>query len=166
MKTIWTGVGLIFIASAIFYLSSQTYEQQSIIPLLNEYLPHGWIEEHFSNLQVSFAGGVFSVEEIGTSYFVEFLIRKLAHVVVFAVLTIALYLFLNNWLNKKLSVFGAFIGSAGYAILDEYHQHLTGGRSPKIEDVILDIGGSIVGLSLYLALSWFFKRIQIKKTTI
>jgi VanZ family protein len=47
------------------------------------------------------------------------------------------------------------------AIADEYHQSLTGGRTPTIHDVMLDSFGA----ALVLTMIWIFKKYRKTNTT-
>lgn len=40
--------------------------------------------------------------------------------------------------------------SLGYAALDEFHEMLTGGRTPLFQDVILDGIGALTGILLII----------------
>jgi VanZ family protein len=42
----------------------------------------------------------------------------------------------------------AWLSATGYAALDEFHQMMTGGRSPLFEDVMLDSSGAIFACTI------------------
>ena len=105
----------------LFISSSQTYEQQSQI----------------------------SIAEKGYFSFVEFFIRKGAHFFTYFVLGGSLFLTLS--LRKQpfwLAAFFAWLAATGYAGIDEYHQMLTGGRTPLFQDVMLDSAGALTAVLL------------------
>lgn len=49
---------------------------------------------------------------------------------------------------------GAFIFSAVYGILDEYHQSFVPGRSVEFYDFLADCGGAL----LYISIFWLVQR--------
>lgn len=101
---------------------------------------------------------------IGKQIFSEFLIRKMAHMIEFSVLTI--FSFLAIRATNKISVKTSyaynpvkFIKSDNevyivfalwfctfYAIIDEYHQLFITGRSGSIYDVLIDLVGILITL--------------------
>ncbi|WP_338655163.1 VanZ family protein [Sporosarcina psychrophila] len=134
---------LIILLSILFFSSGQTYEQQSLIPTLEKWLPSEPFESSLSKLQVPYWGTTISVEERGYYHFVEFLLRKSAHFVIFGVLAVAIYLILPKHVFRMLT---ATWITVLLAIADEYHQSLTGGRTPALQDVILDAAGAVTFL--------------------
>ncbi|MGB3260789.1 VanZ family protein [Paenisporosarcina sp.] len=133
----------ILILMALFYSSAQTYEEQSLIPDLMRWLPNEPFKGVLSLLQIPYWGTIVSVEERGYHAFIEFLIRKGAHVVIFGALAIATYIMVRRF---RL----AFILTVVLAIADEFHQSLTGGRTPTIHDVLLDSIGAVLALSIVI----------------
>lgn len=49
---------------------------------------------------------------------------------------------------------GAFVFSAAYGVLDEYHQSFVPGRSVEFYDFLADCGGAL----LYTAIFWLVQR--------
>ena len=86
-------------------------------------------------------------------------VRKLAHVTEFALLTLALYHALrpstkNDWHLRSglLSI----LGCALYAASDELHQLFVPGRNGSVSDWCIDMAGVILGISAtYLWARWF-----------
>lgn len=134
---------LIGIIVGLFVSSSQTYEQQTIVPKLQQLFPNQPFEDSLSQLEIPYWGKVISVEERGYYYFLEFLIRKSAHFFAFGALAAVLY-----WLLPKIPFrfFLAGILTFFAASADEFHQSLTGGRTATWQDVMLDMTGAIVFL--------------------
>ncbi|MEZ7172819.1 VanZ family protein [Sporosarcina sp. OR05] len=131
---------LLAIVGVLFISSGQTYEQQSLVPSLHKWLPGKPFEGLLSTLQIPYWGKIISVEERGYYYFVEFLLRKSAHFFIFGLLAIAVYSVLPKMRLRSVFALGiTFL----LAIADEYHQSLTGGRTPTINDVYLDMSGAI-----------------------
>ena len=67
---------LIILIGTLFVSSGQTYEQQSLIPTLQEWLPDKPLETTLSKLEVPYWGTTISVEERGYYHFVEFLLKE------------------------------------------------------------------------------------------
>jgi glycopeptide antibiotics resistance protein len=143
----------ILILIVLFYSSGQTYEEQSLIPDLKRLLPNEPLEGLLSIFHIPYWGTIVSVEERGYHAFLEFLIRKGAHVFIFGALAAAIYYAFRKF---KLS----FILTVGIAVIDEYHQSLTGGRTPTIHDVMLDSFGAAMALIIIYIL---IKYVPVKK---
>jgi len=150
---------LIIVLSILFISSGQTYEQQSLIPTLEKWLPSEPFESALAKLQVPYWGKTISVEERGYYHFVEFLLRKSAHFVIFGILAVAIYLTLPKHTFRMLTATWITIL---LAFADEYHQSLTGGRTPAMQDVILDAAGAVTFL-LILRLFTLMKPKKPKK---
>src|SRR5881409_3582598 len=82
--------------------------------------------------------------------FILIVMRKCAHVTEYAVLALLLWRALRSipvLRAKTLMVFGAvLVGCALFAASDEFHQTFVKSRTPSVRDVLLDIGGALVGL--------------------
>ncbi len=76
--------------------SSMTYEQQSILPELEDILVNKPFEKQLSLLHIPYWDTVVSVEERGYFKFVEFLIRKLTHFVGFGCIALGIYFAWGN----------------------------------------------------------------------
>ena len=133
---------------ALFYSSGQTYEQQSLIPDLKQWLPGEPFKNLLANLQVPYWGRTISIEERGYYHFIEFLIRKGTHIVSFGALAIGAFI-----ITKRF--FLSFVITVGIAVLDEYHQSLTGGRTPTIQDVYLDVFSAFLALFIIYLIKYF-----------
>lgn len=151
MKKIWIVLALFII---LFISSSQTYEQQSLIPMLEKYFPSMPFYSLFSTLEITYWGSVISIEERGYYLFIEFFLRKGAHVAIFGLIALAI----ANMLPKKMGWF-ALPATAILAVLDELHQAVTGGRSPMAADVLLDISGAVIALSFL----FLFRKIKARR---
>lgn len=138
----------------LFISSSQTYEQQSLIPMLEKYFPSMPFYSLFSTVEITYWGSVISIEERGYYLFIEFFLRKGAHVAIFGLIALAI----ANMLPKKMGWL-ALPATAMIAVLDEWHQALTGGRSPMAADVLLDISGAVIALSCLL----LFRKIKARR---
>lgn len=143
-------IPFLLILLTLFYSSEQTYKEQSVVPDLERWLPNEPFKDNLSQLQVPYWGNTISIEERGYHEFIEFLLRKGAHIVTFGALALAAYIMVRN---LGLAFFITII----VAIADEYHQSLTGGRTPTIQDVYLDTFGA------FLALLFIFGYKKIRK---
>ncbi len=140
--------------------SGQTYEQQSIVPDLEKWLPSKPLESLLSYLEVPYWGIKVSIAERGYHAFVEFLIRKSAHFFTYGLMAIAIYAVLPKWNFRILTAtFITFL----VAVTDEIHQSLTAGRTASLQDVMLDMMGALTALSL-LRFSTLIKHSKTKKS--
>jgi len=151
---------LLLVIATLFVSSGQSYEQQSLIPTLEKWLPSKPLEAPLSKLEIPYWGKTISVEERGYYYFVEFLMRKSAHFLIFGVLATIIYWIIPAARPKRMLI--AFLLTTAFAIADEYHQSLTGGRTPSRKDVLLDMSGA----ATFLFLIQIFPHKKIKKKPI
>lgn len=121
--------------------SSMTYEQQTIIPALEDILTSKPFEKQLSVLQIPYWDTVVSIEERGYFEFIEFLIRKLTHFVGFGCIALCIYF---AWGKRRFSAGVAIVGTALIALLDEFRQSFTPGRMMNGQDVLVDTAGAIV----------------------
>lgn len=135
--------------------SSMTYEQQSILPELEDALANKPFEKQLSVLKIPYWGTVVSVEERGYFKFVEFLIRKLTHFVGFGCIALGIYF---AWGKRRFAAGIAIAGTALIAILDEFRQSFTPGRMMSGQDVILDTAGAIVFVGIVVLVKKIFNR--------
>lgn len=80
----------------------------------------------------------------------NYLLKKTAHFLEYAILGILWYRFFNLYPETRRFKMGlSILVSVLYAISDEYHQSFVPGRQPKTQDVVIDTLGVILGLYLY-----------------
>lgn len=146
---------MIVLIGLIVYSSSQTYEQQTIVPLLDRLLSKELFRDYLLWVDFIYAHTRVSIEAIGYVGFVEFIIRKFAHLSLFFMISLFLCSFLNYLIRHiGISVALTYIFIVSFAVLDEFHQYLTGGRTPLVEDVIIDTLGGMMGIVFYLLRRW------------
>ncbi|CDO03276.1 putative integral membrane protein [Oceanobacillus picturae] len=141
----------------IFYSSHQPYENQDVKPLLNNFINVSFLEPYLNWLSFTYHESVVSVEQLGVAGFIEFFIRKGAHVSVFFVLCLLFYVAFRKAGKQKHSkalIFSLFL-TVIYAISDEIHQGFTPNRTPYVGDVILDSFGALLAVGLLVL---FLKR--------
>ncbi|MFD1020135.1 VanZ family protein [Thalassobacillus hwangdonensis] len=140
----WMGV--------IFYASSQPYQEQDLKPFLSNYIDVSFLAPYLDWIRFTYHHSEVSVAELGTAGFIEFFIRKGAHVTVFMILFLLFYLALTKSAFQK-PILTALTLTVLYAALDEMHQGMTPNRTPYIGDVVLDTIGALIGVGLILLIS-------------
>lgn len=145
---------------SLFVFSSMTYQQQSLIPFLTQHIPLDWV---YAFSFVSFHYEVpISVASLGPAAFLEFFIRKGMHAGLFFILGISIVHFLRGRGYTALpAAFFAFTAAMTIGVMDEFHQQLTGGRTPLVGDVLIDGSGALIGIVLYTAIRLYLKADRI-----
>ena len=87
------------------------------------------------------------------------IIRKVAH---FSIYTLLGFLLMGLMTKTKIKEKWRILITVGlgiiYAILDEFHQSFSPGRTPKITDVYIDTLGIILGVLLILLITKIYKK--------
>lgn len=150
---VWMGV--------IFYSSSTPYQKQDIKPFLSDYLDLTFLIPFVDWISFTYHDSPMSVEDVGIYTFVEFFLRKGAHVTVFLILMLTFYYGLSKtWQKSTLFLIAvSFSATALYAVLDEVHQGITPNRTPYIGDVGLDCVGALLGVLIV----WIYTVIQRRR---
>jgi len=139
---------LLLLLGILAISSSMTYEQQSILPELEELLANKPFEAQLSVLKIPYWDTIVSVEERGYFEFVEFLIRKFTHFAGFGCIALGIYF---AWGKRRFAAGVAIVVTAVIAMLDEFRQSFTPGRTMNGQDVLVDTAGAIVFISIVLA---------------
>lgn len=137
-------IGILLVVLVIF--SSMTAEQQSLQHFLQTTLSTKPFEAQLSQLAIPYWDTIVSVDERGYFAFVEFLIRKSAHFLMFATIAVALLQFRLHPIIVLIIAFGIALG-------DEFRQSFTPGRTMTMQDVWLDNAGAVFGIVLWLTYS-------------
>lgn len=100
---------------------------------------------------------------INNSGFIMFVIRKSAHMFLYFVLSILVYLLSKSMTNEftisvKISMFVSII----YAATDEIHQLYVVGRSGQLKDVWIDSIGVFVGI-IFISIIYIYKTKKVSK---
>ena len=92
-----------------------------------------------------FYKGISEEEKIEKVEILQPIVRKGAHLTIYTIGGILLFLFCNTYdlVLKKKILYAIMIGGI-YAIIDEIHQGFIPGRAPQVMDVLIDT----VGVSL------------------
>ncbi|TDR55538.1 VanZ family protein [Paenilisteria rocourtiae] len=157
----WLCIGIaVSMIIILFVSSSQTYEQQSMTSGLDRLLANKPFEKQLSAISFHYAGSEISIAAKGYSSFVEFFIRKGAHFFSYALMAFSLFIGFSAFIKRSWLVVSLSAGiPLAYAMFDEFHQMLTGGRTPLVQDVILDFVGALFGIFLaYLLVRWLIKK--------
>ena len=129
IKKILSLIFLILWCLLIFYFSNQP----------------GSVSSHSSGLIVKMVRIIIPTGNVGL---LTFIIRKLAHMFLYFVLTILTYNCFKqfNFKKKYLIILFCFV----YAISDEIHQLFIVNRSCELRDVLIDMIGVLIGYFLVL----------------
>lgn len=148
----WMGV--------IFYSSSTPYQEQDIKPFMSDKLDLSFLVPFVENVSFYYHHSEVSVAALGIAGFVEFFVRKGAHVSVYFILLLLFYLAINKTLHisYKARLVISFILTSLYAALDEIHQGFTQNRTPYVGDVGLDMFGAFLALLIIVLLVKLKKR--------
>ncbi|WP_461178374.1 VanZ family protein [Virgibacillus ainsalahensis] len=149
LPLIWMGV--------IFYSSATPYENQDIKPLLNDFpMDLSFLEPVLGWISFTYHQSVVSVDALGVTGFIEFFIRKGAHVGVFLLLMCLFYLAFHKstGLRFKTTLLFSFLLTVAYAVIDEFHQGFTPNRTPYIGDVFLDSFGALLASGILILIHW------------
>lgn len=135
---------------ALFISSSMTYQQQEIHDnKINRYF--GWLENIVAGWDFTYGGRIHNVQVDGRAGLAQFVLRKMAHFGSYFLLGAFGYLGLRRifkikWVAPVLTWFMAI----AFAVFDEYHQFLTGDRTPSVHDVMLDGAGALTAILLIM----------------
>ena len=159
----WVSTGIVLaIMIAIFIFSAQSQQESENLsfPIGDAAIESGVFENQV------FDGARKSYAEQGQPFwlFVQRLIRKLAHAVIFMALGGALYVCRESWLGERTLnwVWSMLIGAA-YAASDEWHQTMVPGRSGTAEDVLIDAAGVVIGVLAAILIVWLIKKRMKRK---
>ena len=94
----------------------------------------------------------------------EIIVRKLAHLSIYALVGIFIMAFMCTYNTKVLYKFGiSLLVGLIYAITDEYHQRFVDGRGPSVTDVCIDTTGVFLGIIFVLVIVSVYKTLFKEK---
>ncbi|WP_404819974.1 VanZ family protein [Lacticaseibacillus daqingensis] len=147
---LWLSLAII---GVLFISSSMTYQQQTVVPLLDGIVPKNAPFAWLRAIDFTYAGTQVSAAALGFPAFCEWFLRKGAHFTIFLCFGFATARGLRGFIRDRgLTAIVALLSSTGVAALDEFHQMLTQNRTPLFQDVMLDTCGALVGVVLAIAL--------------
>jgi VanZ family protein len=77
----------------------------------------------------------------------DFIVKKTAHIIEYAVLVMLSYRALKiSGVEKKKSGYYSIFASMLYGLTDEFHQSFTPGRDPQLRDVFFDTIGAVLAI--------------------
>jgi VanZ family protein len=142
----WLLVGTCLLAIA--YFSSQPFAEQDLRPEIRR---HAGLVERVRELPpVSFSySGQMVDSRRAPADFIQFWLRKGAHVVIYGALGLSLAAALYGLNRKRWFLAGVILVLV--AALDEWHQTFVPGRTGRAVDVLVDLAG-------YAVLAFFFSK--------
>ena len=100
---------------------------------------------------------------------IEYVLRKIAHIVLFFIIAMAFFMMLRYFFkNPRWAIWCTFLCATVVAVLDEYHQSMVPDRVGDPFDVLINLVGIILAIIL-IRLSYFltsFHREEIQHATI
>lgn len=154
----------ILVMVLIFISSSMTYRQQTVVPELGRFNLN-WLKKWLAPISIDYAGHTFSVKTDGLAGMVEFILRKLAHFGSNLLIGLFAYLGFTSLVpNFGVRAILVWLSATGYAATDEFHQLLTGDRSPMIQDVMLDSIGALTGVVLAMIIFMLIQKKRPRKS--
>ncbi len=95
----------------------------------------------------------------------SYIVRKLAHYFEFAVLGLMNLILAKQFLRKDVWIYpSAIFMSILYAMADEFHQAFVKGRTPMIQDVVIDSLGAITMILLAGSIINLYRAFKKRKT--
>lgn|SRR3972149_7400385 len=101
---------------------------------------------------ILWAGAIFLFSAFPTTpvseiHWRDFVVKKSAHVIEYAILTILLYRAFKGYgvARGNAALFSIFMALL-YGVTDEFHQSFTPGREPKVRDVFFDTIGALFAI--------------------
>ncbi|MDP4552096.1 VanZ family protein [Alkalihalobacillus macyae] len=136
----------------ILFISSHTpYQQQDMKPFFKDYVTLS--QEDLPQVEFTYDGSLVTPSE--PYQYVEFFIRKAAHVVSFGLLTLLCVMAFKERGRHPSLLLGSLSGF-GYALFDEFHQSLVKGRTGHLIDVFIpDTLGILLAALLYMIVNRF-----------
>lgn len=156
-------VPFLILSATAFFLSSQSYSKQSLLSWLSSDAVSEKLARWLDGVRFAWNGREMSVQSIGAHNLAEFILRKSAHLVIYAGLSFTLLLafwMLLPW-RKAISVGLTVFLVTVLAFFDEFNQQFREGRTPSLADVGIDLTGAALGIILF----WFIEVLrQIRKS--
>lgn len=127
----------------------------------------------FSNATATESSGIsksiaeFFVKDEQYVHFVEKIIRKIAHLIEYAIGGFLVYALLLTYnLRPKKQFLFAWLFVVIYAITDEIHQLVVPGRAGRFVDIYIDTLGALLGCLGLLFLTKIYNIFKTRKTVI
>jgi VanZ family protein len=152
MSNKWYGrimsIVCIFFICFIFYMSSDSNSDKKTVRLSQEI--HNTVSEEIHSTE---NGNEVSVKQV------DLLIRKSGHFIeYFAICVLLLITCEANKINLRASIGWILFICLLIANLDEFYQSFVPGRNSIVRDCLIDFGGSLTGLLIYLSIRNYMKK--------
>lgn len=142
----------------IWLMSSQSYQQQNIQPWLQRLTKQVHFGVTLPDVHLFYNGHEYSLRERPYA-FVEFLFRKTAHLVIYAVLAVLIYGSLRYKRVRVMTCIAvALMIVVIIASIDEYIQQFSPNRTSSIWDVVVDLIGGSCGIAIYIGIRALLSR--------
>ncbi|MFS0725746.1 VanZ family protein [Paenibacillus sp. 1P07SE] len=143
----------------VFTFSSQSYEQQSIKPLLHRIFQDVNLSRWMPDINLYYQGRAISAK-FDPYNFIEFVFRKSAHLFVYGMLASLLLLLFRSIFSRRplLSTLLALATTFVAAGLDEWNQYQSDSRTGTMTDVMIDMTGAAIGITITWILIGLFRR--------
>lgn len=142
---------LLSLLAAIYIASSMPYSQQDLRAWLTNWVDETWLQATMGWVVFFYGSREISIAALGAGGFIEFFLRKGAHFFSFALVAWLLYRVLRYRLPRQAALPWSGFLAVCAAVLDEWHQTFTPGRTGMVVDVVLDSCGVLLALFL---LAW------------
>ena len=137
------------------------FASETMVSVISSLGPDQWVVAFMNWVDFEYAGRQVNLEQYGAVGLLNFLFRKTAHFVLYALLAFFLFRAIFVFSRRRMaSFFIALVLVVLTGSLDEYQQSMNPGRSGLIEDVILDSVGGLFGASLALLMSPLMKHVN------
>lgn len=145
---------------AIMLLSSQSYKAQTIQPLLLKTISYQTAERLLPGIDIRYDGKLYR-RDVNPYGMLEFLFRKSAHMFVYGMLAAAAAFALRQLrLRAGMAAGLALLVVLLVAALDEWNQRYSQARTPALQDVLVDLAGGALSLSLCFVVSALYRKIK------
>ena len=144
MKSTIAGILALIWMCIIFAFSAQTKEESSVV---SEGLSYRMVNTTGRLLHLNIDEE--KIREIANA--IEHFVRKGAHMTEYAILAVLFCIWLGRWempRTRLACMAGTF--AVLYACSDEFHQLFVEGRAGRVNDVLIDSAGAVLGLALFL----------------
>ncbi|WP_019120267.1 VanZ family protein [Brevibacillus massiliensis] len=145
---------LLLLVVGLFVSSEMPYEKQDLRQTIDKFVDNEQAIQQLGDISFRYGAKEISVENVGVAGFLEFFVRKGTHFTFFALLTFFAFRLLRHVCPAHAALPWSGLFAVVAAVLDEWHQTFTPGRTGMIVDVVLDTAGVMVSLLLiYLFLA-------------
>ncbi|MCM3135346.1 VanZ family protein [Paenibacillus polysaccharolyticus] len=149
----WIALLLVVIWIVIIWsMSAQSYQQQNIQPWLHRLSQKVHIGFTLPDVHFTYSGHEYSLKQRPYD-FVEFLFRKTAHLLVYAILAVLIY---GSLRYKRVRVITCVALALMFVVIiasiDEYIQQFSPNRTSSIWDVGVDLIGGCCGIAIYIGI--------------